>query len=135
MPLAGVRALLGLHALDRHDVLEANRCRREVLLDYTGEDRWVTDVSHIEIFLARMMVLEGGAEQALARLERAIASYRGRDVFCRSRLELERARLLMERDPRAAAEQARAVRKLGEESGARPLVEKADAILAQVGTF
>ncbi len=122
-------SILGLCALARGDYTEANRCRREVLLRFEGRDFWVSDVSYSEVFLARLTALEGEPEKALERLERAIAAYEHRDVFCRSRMQLERARLLREIDPTESRRQAEEVRARGLKIGARPLVDKADAIL------
>ncbi|NLE89275.1 MAG: hypothetical protein GX607_23060, partial [Myxococcales bacterium] len=82
-----------------------------------------------EIFLSRVYEREGEVDRALERLDRAIAAYAGRDVFCRSRLRLERARLLADRDPEVAWREAGEVRDFASRVGARPLVEKADRIL------
>lgn len=68
----------------------------------------------------------------MARLDRVIRAYEGRDVFCRSRLELERARLLAGMDPQEARRATDAVRTRGVEIGAQPLVEKAERILDQL---
>jgi DNA-binding SARP family transcriptional activator/tetratricopeptide (TPR) repeat protein len=127
-------SILGLCALERGRFAEANQCRREVLLRFEGRDFWVSDVSYAEMFLARLAAMEGEVENALARLERAITAYEGRDVFCLSRLQLERARLLVDRDPGEAWRLAGAVRTRAKEMGARPLVAKADAILDRVPT-
>lgn len=130
----GAWSILGLCALERGRFAEANQCRREVLLRFEGRDFWVSDVSYAEMFLARLAAMEGEVENALARLERAITAYEGRDVFCLSRLQLERARLLVDRDSGEAWRLAGAVRTRAKEMGARPLVAKADAILDRVPT-
>lgn len=122
-------SILGLCALGRGDVEEARRCRREVLLRYEGRDFWISDVSYAEIFLARLSSLEGEVEGAVGRLEEAIAAYEDRDVLCRSRMRLERARLLQELDPVESRREAEAVYAAAVEMGARPLVEKAEAVL------
>ncbi|HEX6938065.1 MAG TPA: hypothetical protein VF158_01540, partial [Longimicrobiales bacterium] len=125
-------SILGLCALDRGDYAEARHCRREVMLRYEVKDFWAPDLSYIEMFLARQTALEGEPEQALDRLERAIAAYEDREVCCRSRLQLERARLLMDIDPRESRRQAEEVRVRAVRMEAQPLIAKAEAILARV---
>ncbi len=122
--------VLGHYALVRGDFAEANRCRRELMLLYEGRDFLVLDVSYAEGFLARLTTIDGDADKALERLDRAIAAYEGRDVFCRSRLQLERARVLLELDVAETRLQAEEVKAFGERIGARPLVRKAEDVLA-----
>nr|PZN82248.1 MAG: hypothetical protein DIU57_12030 [Pseudomonadota bacterium] len=123
-------SILGLCALDRGAVEEARKCRDEVLRQYEGKDFWISDVSYAEIFLARLSSLEGDVAGAVRRLEQAIAAYEDRDVLCRSRMQLERARLLRELDPAESRREAEAVLERARRMGARPLMEKAEAILA-----
>lgn len=125
----GAWSILGLYALEGDDLAGARMYRESILEHATGRDFWGSDASYAEIFLARLKVLEGDRGTALGRLEEAIAAYSDRDFFCRSRLQLERARLLLGHDPIAAGQQAAEVRSRGKESGARPLVAQADAIL------
>ncbi|HEY8485189.1 MAG TPA: AAA family ATPase [Longimicrobiales bacterium] len=127
-----VWGILGLCALEEGDVAEAERCRREVLTHLGARDYWVTDLSYPEMLLARCAALEGEVERAVSRLERVIAAYQERDVFCCSRLELERARLLLDRDPEEARRVAGRIRGRAAAMGARPLVAKADAILERL---
>ena len=122
-------AVLGLHALERGQLSEANRCRREILALFEGRDFWVGDFSYAEMFLARLAAVEGEEEKGLARLDRAVAAYEGRDALCWSRLQLERARLLLNLDREEARRTARRVRSRAARAGARPLVAKAEAIL------
>jgi len=122
-------AVLGLHALERGQLSEANRCRREILALFDGRDFWVGDFSYAEMFLARLAAVVGEEERALARLDRAVAAYAGRDALCWSRLQLERARLLLNLDRAEARRAARRVRARAARAGARPLVAKAEAIL------
>jgi tetratricopeptide (TPR) repeat protein len=130
--MIGAWSILGLYALERGDLELAREYRGEILTHSEGHNFWVSDASYAEIFFARLMVMEGDFETALARLESAIAAYADRDIFCRSRLQLERARMLVTRDPVAAGEQAAEIRARGKEIGARPLVEKAELILDQL---
>ncbi|HEX7051388.1 MAG TPA: AAA family ATPase, partial [Longimicrobiales bacterium] len=114
------RSILGLCALARGDLDEGRQYRPAVLATYKGPEFFGDDISYIELFLARLAAAEGDREGAVARLERGIAAFEDRDVFCRSRMQLERARLLMESDPREAWRQAGEVRRVGVEAGARP---------------
>jgi len=128
---AGVNAyaVFGLRALERGQLAEANRCRREILALFEGRDFWAGDFSYAEMFLARLAAVEGEEERGLVRLDRAVAAYEGRDVMCWSRLQLERARLLLGLDRTEARRTARQVRSRAAVAGARPLVAKAEAIL------
>jgi tetratricopeptide (TPR) repeat protein len=125
-------AILGLHALERGQLPEARRCRAEILSLFEERNFWVGDFSYAERFLARLAEVEGERGRALARLDHAIAAYDGRDVLCWSRLQLERARLLLALDRAEACRAARRVRSRAVAAGARPLVAQADAILARV---
>lgn len=129
---ANALAILGLHALERGQLAEANRCRREILALFEGRDFWVGDFSYAEMFLARLAAVEGEEEKGLVRLDRAVAAYEGRDAMCWSRLQLERARLLLSLDRAEARRTARRVRARAARAGARPLVAKAEAILDRV---
>src|SRR5690606_13755276 len=111
--------------------------------------------SYAEIFLARLASQAGDGRGAVERSAQAIAAFEDQDVLCRSRMELDRARLLRQMDapePRKEPEPLRARgarmgarrgrekaesrreaelgRARAEEMGARPLVEKAEAVLA-----
>jgi DNA-binding SARP family transcriptional activator/tetratricopeptide (TPR) repeat protein len=126
----GAWSILGLYALERGDLAAAHEYHREILEHADGRDFWGSDASYTEIFFARLMTLEGRGEGALARLDEAIAAYKDRNFFCRARLQLERARLLLVSGaPEPAGRLAAEVRKHARAAGALPLVEKADAIL------
>lgn len=122
-------AIIGLCALEYRRMDKVKCCREKVLAHFDGREFWAADASYAEIFLSRVYEREGEVDRALERLDRAIAAYAGRDVFCRSRLRLERARLLADRDPEVAWREAGEVRDFASRVGARPLVEKADRIL------
>lgn len=125
----GAWSILGIYALERGDLDQAVGYRRAIMAHAGGRDFWVSDASYTEIFFVRLTTMEGDPAGALDRLDRAIAAYSDRDFFCRCRLQIERARLLLETDPVEAGRQAAEVRSLAKGAGARPLVAKADAIL------
>lgn len=122
-------AALGTVALHRGQVSEARKYRREVNQKLHGTNYWIVDCSVVETFLARLATNDGRTARARNRLNRAIRSYKNRDVLCRSRLEVEWARLSVEEDPAAAGRVAQRVRDRAARMGARPLVDKAERVL------
>ncbi len=122
-------AVRGEYALQRADFAEASRCRREVKLRLEGRMSWVLDISYVESFLARMAVIDGDLTMVLDRLERAIRSYETRDVFCRARLQLQRAEVIRNIDPSRAIEQATEVWEFAAKIGARPLIARAESLI------
>jgi len=129
----GAWSILGLYALERGDLETARGYHDEIREHATGRDFWISDASYAEIFLARFGVLEGDTAGALARLDQAIAAYADREFFCRSRLQLERARIMLSTDEVEAGRWAALVRQRANEAGAWPLVVAADRILDSVG--
>jgi tetratricopeptide (TPR) repeat protein len=117
-------ALVGLCALELGLLSKAFELKREIDLLLKQREYWSSDVSYVEAFLARMLVLEGKPEAARARLETALEVYRGRDMMCRSRLELELARIDLKTDPGAALERAQNMLEVLRGTGARPLIER-----------
>jgi tetratricopeptide (TPR) repeat protein len=126
-------SMLGLVALRQGNVTEAKSCEREILLWEGATPSWYGDTSYREMFLARLAALEGNEADAMRRIRSGIEAYEDRDFFCRSRLQLEWARLAMATDPDEAVSVARGVRESASRSGAVPLVESADRILDRLG--
>ncbi|HET9984194.1 MAG TPA: hypothetical protein VFQ38_11425, partial [Longimicrobiales bacterium] len=126
---ASTWSLLGLISLDEGEHEQAAVVRERLLEGYLPRRIWGPDLSYIEIFLARMEVADGRRDLALARLSEVIAAYEHRDVFCLSRVQLEKARMLVGTDPDEARRLAREVRARGSEIGAQPLMDKAEAVL------
>jgi tetratricopeptide (TPR) repeat protein len=121
-------ALVGLCMLELGRLSKAFEVKREIEMLLTQREYWSNDASYLEAFLARMLVLEGKPEAARARLETALEVYRGRDMMCRSRLELELARIDLKADPGAALERAENMLELLRGTGARPLIERFEEI-------
>jgi DNA-binding SARP family transcriptional activator/tetratricopeptide (TPR) repeat protein len=119
---------LGMAALARRDYPQATECAAE-LRNAVSSNRRTNDLSYAEIFIARVAEHEGDIAGAVARLEQRISEYQDRDIFCRYRLELERARLLMQSRPQEAVAAAGRIRDHAARMSAQPLVRKADAIL------
>ncbi|MEJ2184355.1 MAG: hypothetical protein P8Z36_00280, partial [Gemmatimonadota bacterium] len=122
-------SMLGLVALRLGNVTEAKNCEREILLWEGETPSWYGDTSYREMFLGRLAALEGNEADAMRRIRSGIEAYEDRDFFCRSRLQLEWARLAMATDAEGAAAVAQDVREAARRSGAAPLVESADRIL------
>lgn len=125
-------SILGLIALEKGNLTDANRWRREILLAEAEEPLWFGDTSYRERFLARMGQMDAQAAEAIGRLRVGVEAYVDRDFFCRSRMELELARLLARTEPAEAKSLASSVRQRGAELGARPLVAAADAVLDRI---
>jgi tetratricopeptide (TPR) repeat protein len=117
-------ALIGLCSLEFGQLAQAFESKREIDLLLTQYDYWSNDLSYVETFLSRMLVLEGKPERARARLETAIDVYRNRDMMCRARLELELGRLELKTSAGAALERAETMLQLLRGSGARPLIDR-----------
>lgn len=131
----GAWSVLGLYALERGDLEAARGYHGQIWEHAMGRDFWISDASYAEIFLARLGVLEGDRSGALARLDRAIAAYADREFFCRSRLQLERARLVLATDRAEAGRWAALVQKGAHAAGAWPLVAAASRILESAGSI
>jgi tetratricopeptide (TPR) repeat protein len=117
-------ALIGLSSLELGLLAQAFEAKREIDLLFQQHEYWGSDVSYVEMFLARMLVVEGRPEVARERLEAAVEIYRPRDLMSRARLELELVRLELKADPGGALERAEAMLETLRGTGARPLVDR-----------
>jgi tetratricopeptide (TPR) repeat protein len=117
-------ALIGLSSLELGLLAQAFEAKREIDLLFQQHEYWGSDVSYVEMFLARMLVMEGRPEVARERLEAAVEMYRPRDLMSRARLELELVRLDLKTDPSGAHERAESMLEALRGTGARPLVDR-----------
>jgi tetratricopeptide (TPR) repeat protein len=117
-------ALIGLCSLELGLLAQAFEAKREIDLLFQHHEYWGSDVSYVETFLARMLVMEGQPDVARARLEAAAEIYRTRDLLCLARLELERVRIDLKTDPAGALERAESMLGALRGTGARPLVDR-----------
>jgi tetratricopeptide (TPR) repeat protein len=117
-------ALIGLSSLELGLLAQAFEAKREIDLLFQQHEYWGSDVSYVEMFLARMLVMEGRPEMARERLEAAVEIYRPRDLMSRARLELELVRLELKTHPTKALERAEAMLETLRGTGARPLVDR-----------
>jgi tetratricopeptide (TPR) repeat protein len=117
-------ALIGLCSLELGLLAQAFEAKREIELLFDQHEYWSNDISYVETFLARMLVLEDRVYEARERLATAIEVYRPRDVLCRARLELELARIDVKREPAAALARAESMLESLRGTGARPLIDR-----------
>jgi tetratricopeptide (TPR) repeat protein len=99
---AVAHAGLGLTLLAAARVEEAREQADKATASVADRDRWFANRDMVELFLARLELIDGERESALERLRHAAEILRTRDVLLWARVELERARVLGELDPRAA---------------------------------
>jgi tetratricopeptide (TPR) repeat protein len=125
--------IIGLCSLELGLLAQAFEAKREIELLFDQHEYWSNDVSYVETFLARMLVLEDRTDEARGRLEKAIEVYRPRDLLCRARLELELARIDLKRDPGAAFRRANAMLETLRGTGARPLIDRFEEVADRAG--
>jgi tetratricopeptide (TPR) repeat protein len=123
--------IMGLSLLEMGHVAQAYDAKRQIEELLQRHDYWSNDFSYVETFLARLLTVEGRLDEARRRLETAVEVYRERDVLCRGRLELELARVELKVDPRAAQARAELMLDVLRDTGARPLIERFQAMAAR----
>lgn len=126
--LHGIR---GLSALERGRIAVALESQREIELALGSADYWSSDMSYVEVFLARMNVMKGNREAAMERLSTALRVYEQRDTLCRARIEAEFIRNLLKQDPASARKKACDLREALSHSGAVPLLERIDGLITR----
>jgi tetratricopeptide (TPR) repeat protein len=95
---------LGLTLLAERRIEEARQQAGKATASVADRERWFANRDMVELFLARLELLDGETALALDRLRHAAETLRTRDVFLWARLELERVRTLAEIDPADARE-------------------------------
>lgn len=121
--------LIGLCSLELGLVAQAFEAKREIELLIEHHEYWSSDVSYVEMFLARMLAMEGDLGAARQRLEAAIEIFRPRDLMGQARLELEVARLDLKADPKAALQRSEVMLDNLRGTGARPHIERFEAVV------
>jgi len=125
-------AILGLINLEQGNYSGANRWRQEIGAAEKYAILWYGDTSYREQFLSRMARIDGKEQEAIGRLEKGLRQYADRDFFCRSRIELELAGLLIDMDRERAEAIAGRLRRKSTEMGAKSLAAKAEATIDRI---
>jgi tetratricopeptide (TPR) repeat protein len=96
------QAGLGLCLLELGRVEEARTAGWGALSVLADHEEWFEDREFVEILLARLEVLDGSADDAVGRLARAAGILSSFDVYPWAVVEMERIRILRDRDPDTA---------------------------------
>jgi DNA-binding SARP family transcriptional activator/tetratricopeptide (TPR) repeat protein len=126
--LHGIR---GLSAIELGRIAIALESKREIELALNSSEYWANDMSYVEILLGRMLSLQGQNGAAIERLQSAVDVYKGKDVLCEARIESEIIRYLAKRHRREAAERTQILLRRLSGSGAVPLLENLQGLLAR----
>jgi tetratricopeptide (TPR) repeat protein len=124
-------AIIGLCSLELGLLAQAFEAKREIELLLDQHQYWSSDVSYVEMFLAKMLVMEGAEASAQLRLSKAIEVYKPRDLMCRARLELELGRVQLKHDPGASLRRGTAMLTLLRGTGARPLIDRFEDLVVR----
>jgi tetratricopeptide (TPR) repeat protein len=127
----GSLAICGLAQLNLGWLAKARHSEREIRVHPEVDTGWSNDVSYLEIFLARMGLIDGRRDEVVCRLERKVREFRPRDFYCASRMEVEALRILSQDEPERALPRAEELRPRLAEARARPLVERVDRIITR----
>jgi tetratricopeptide (TPR) repeat protein len=101
---AVAHAGLGLSLLAAGRIEEAREQAYRACSSVADRDRWFDNRDMVELFLARLEVIDAEREAALERLQYTSEVLRAHDVFLWARTELERVRVLQPLDPVGARE-------------------------------
>jgi tetratricopeptide (TPR) repeat protein len=127
-----LHGIQGLAALEMGDLTTAGRNADfgKARIDTLGTR--MTDLSYVEILIARVDTLRGRSPEAIARLGTAIQDYESRDKVCQLRMKLEQARLLRKEHRAVARTIAKEVYDNARQMNAVLIAEKADALLLRL---
>ncbi len=121
--------LLGLSHLELGQLSKARDVLNTIQTNSPSDEGWSNDVSHFEIFLARMAVIDGNAEAAERRLLEQVSTFANRDFYCSARMDVERIRISIAHSPKAALAEAQGLRERLAKARAIPLVDRVDRLL------
>ena len=121
--------VLGLAHLELGQLAKARSVSNMIQINSPFNDTWSNNVSHFEIFLARMAVIDGNAEGAEQRLREQVATFSERDFYCSARMNVERIRLSMAHSPEAALAECLRLRTSLTKARAAPLVDRVDRVM------
>lgn len=121
--------LIGLCSLQLGRMADAAESERELRLGPDLHDYWLSDISYVEIFLARILTYRGDRTSGIQRLRESYRAFEGRDFFCCNRMKVEQLRLARAEQPRAVLAEARNLLPQLKAAGARPLAERLSAVV------
>lgn len=122
----GIQGIIAIEAGLTSDVCMIENRLKAVLADRFPA---ASDISIADMFIARVLELKDDRDGALTYIKRRLEQCEHGDVFCRLRLQLELARLLLAQYPQQAVALARQVRERASEMEARPLLDRAESLL------
>jgi hypothetical protein len=125
----GIRGLIAIAQDQMKDAVAAADVAKRIIADC---GKRVADVSHAEILISRVDSRLIGREAAASRLRAAIDEYQDRDILCRLRMEVELARVIKGPSRSEARNLANRVFREASRIEARPIAEKADALLLRL---
>lgn len=127
----GLLGVLGLASLKVGRLAQAREYENLIHTDTEYGDGLSNDVSYVEIFLARMAVIDGKNHQAEDRLREKVDTFASRDFYCAARMEVELLRTVASHSPGLALEKALELRPSLAAAHAAPLVTRLDGIVAR----
>lgn len=131
----GSLAVLGLAELEFGRLSKAREYENAIRTNSGYDLGWSNDVSYVEIFIARMSVIDGNIIQAEVRLDQRVETFWPRDFYCAARMKVEHLRHMARRSPESAVEDAKNLRVRLAAANAVPLVERLDRIIAKCDQF
>lgn len=127
----GVLSVSGLAHLAAGQLSRARKREHEVRTTPGYDALWSNDVSYLEMFLARMTIIDGKDEVAKRRLGEKINAFPAPYFYGNARMQVELLRILSTEQPEVALEQARELRPTLAAAHAAPLTEEVDQLITR----
>lgn len=127
----GCLALLGLAHLELGHLAGARECQHAIEANGGYDAGWSNDVSYLEIFRARMAVIDGRARQAVDRLRSRIKAFSEGYFYCGARMRIELLKIIAPQHPVEVLTKAHELRPSLTSAHAAPLVERLDRIITR----
>lgn len=131
----GSLAVLGLAELEFGRLSKAREYENAIRTNSGYDLGWSNDVSYVEIFIARMSMIDGNTIQAEVRLNQRVETFWPRDFYCAARMKVEHLRLMARRSPESTVEDAKNLRVTLAAANAVPLVERLDRIITKCDQY
>lgn len=127
----GSLGVLGLAHMDLGGRTKARQIANTIRTSTDHDAGWTTDISYLEIFMARIGSLDGNRGQAEERLRSKIDLFNSREFYCASRMKVELVRSASTHSPERALKAAKALRAPLAAAHAAPLVEHLDRLIVK----